>query len=167
MKNYVLVISSVIVLLIIGILFVNFQSDKQKNETLDQEKEETSTIDLTGKLPNATFNADDFEATLEKSENNEFLYTVTNVTDKKITVPFGSSQRYQYVVKEQEGKVVYDSSAEMLYNQALGEEILQPGEKLQYEFVVKDLEAGTYEVEVWLTSMSEHQFKKKETITVK
>jgi len=165
-----MVISSVIVLLIIGVLFYTWQSD-DKGETLEYKENETMneeipTIDVSDKLPQATFEADDFEAKLEKKENNEFTYSVTNVTDKEITVPFSSSQRYQYVVKDQDGNVVFDSSADMLHNQALGEEILQPGEKLEYGFAVRDLKAGTYEVEVWLTSMSEHRFEQKTTFDV-
>ncbi|WP_421381388.1 BsuPI-related putative proteinase inhibitor [Bacillus salacetis] len=97
--------------------------------------------------------AGEIEPSLMKNENGQFVYTVKNQTEKEVTFEFTSSQRYDYAVKDEEGKTVYLYSSTAAFMQVLGEETLAQGEELSYTIELppdEDFEGGTT-LEVWLT----------------
>lgn len=58
---------------------------------------------------------------------------VTNTTDQPITLQFSSGQRYDFTIKDAEGKVAWRWSEGRAFTMALGTETLDPGQSLRYE----------------------------------
>ncbi|CAN5812058.1 hypothetical protein BH23GEM9_BH23GEM9_14860 [soil metagenome] len=57
---------------------------------------------------------------------------VTNVTNSPVTLEFATTQRYDFEVIDEAGEVVWRWSDEMMFGQALGQEVLLAGESRQY-----------------------------------
>lgn len=95
----------------------------------------------------------EMEPALEQLAADTFIYTLTNKTGEAVTFNFTSSQRFDFSLKNEEGEQVFLFSSVSSFMQALGEETVEPGESLSYEFDIPplDLEAGTYQLEAWLT----------------
>ena len=108
-------------------------------------------------------------AVLEHVENDVYRYTVDNQTDELMTFEFTSGQRYDYTISNDAGEELYRMSSVSMFMQALGEESVQPGDKLEYDFEIPaaDLEAGDYELKAWLTPKDGEAYKEKMDITVK
>ncbi|MFC3210021.1 BsuPI-related putative proteinase inhibitor [Planomicrobium okeanokoites] len=111
---------------------------------------------------------DEVTALLEQMDSNLYRYTVNNQTDETMTYEFTSGQRYDYTISNQDGDELYRLSAVSTYMQALGEETIEPGEKLEYEFEVpsNDLEPGTYQLNAWLTPQEGPKFEAETELTV-
>jgi hypothetical protein len=62
-----------------------------------------------------------------------FELHVTNVTREAVTLEFGSAQRYDFVVSDAEGRVLWQWSAERSFAQVVGREVLQPDESRRFE----------------------------------
>lgn len=78
---------------------------------------------------------------------------ITNVTSGPIALEFSSGQRYDFEVAEPDGDVVWRWSAARSFMQALGREVLQPGESKQYaETWVATDRNEDYVATGWLTS---------------
>ncbi|RAZ66499.1 BsuPI-related putative proteinase inhibitor [Planococcus maitriensis] len=90
---------------------------------------------------------------IEETGNGTYRYTVKNDTQEAVTFNFTSGQRYDFTLTDEEGVEVFRMSSVSMYTQALGEEILRQGERLQYDIQVPEanLEPGTYTLEVWMT----------------
>lgn len=91
--------------------------------------------------------------TIEQLDKDLFRYTVNNPTDETIYYDFSSGQRFDFTLSNDKGEELHRDSSVNMYMQALGEETLQPDGKLEYEFVIPELEleAGVYELKAWLT----------------
>ena len=93
------------------------------------------------------------EPAIQQLDDETYLYTVKNQTEKPLTFDFTSSQRYDFALLDESGEQVFLQSSVSMYAQALGEETIKQAEELSYELEVPplDLEAGTYTLEAWLT----------------
>jgi hypothetical protein len=78
---------------------------------------------------------------------------VTNVTEESVTLEFTSGQRFDFEVGLPGGESVWRWSADKLFVQALGQEVLLPGESRQYDAEwVAPAGGGEYVATGWLTS---------------
>ncbi|MCM3611867.1 BsuPI-related putative proteinase inhibitor [Planococcus sp. MERTA32b] len=111
---------------------------------------------------------DEVTALLEQMDNNLYRYTVNNQTDETMTYEFTSGQRYDFTISNQDGDELYRLSSVSMYMQALGEETLEPGEKLEYEFEIPamELEPGTYQLTAWLTPQEGPKYETETELTV-
>lgn len=106
----------------------------------------------------------------EKSENKQlhFEYTIENKTGKTINLTFNSGQKFDYILKDQQGRIIKQDSKGKAYTQAIIEKELKQGARLSYDIYLKDLEPGEYTLEAWLTSSSEKSnYKEKIQFVVK
>lgn len=111
---------------------------------------------------------DEVTALLEQMDSNLYRYTVNNQTDETMTYEFTSGQRYDFTISNEDGDELYRLSAVSTYMQALGEETIGPGEKLEYEFEVPstDLEPGAYQITAWLTPQEGPKYEAETELTV-
>lgn len=111
---------------------------------------------------------DEVTALLEQMDSNLYRYTLNNQTDETMTYEFTSGQRYDFTISNENGDELYRLSAVSTYMQALGEETIEPGEKLEYEFEVPttDLEPGTYQITAWLTPQEGPKYEAETELTV-
>lgn len=111
---------------------------------------------------------DEVAALLEKMDNNLYRYTVNNQTEETMTFDFTSGQRYDFTLSNEEGDEVYRLSSVSSYMQALGEETLEPGEKLEYDFEIPqiELESGVYILKAWLTPKEGSKYETETDYTV-
>jgi hypothetical protein len=84
-----------------------------------------------------------------------FRYALINQTEKEKVFQFTSGQKFDYVIKDKNGKVIYQYSTDHMFMQVLSSLKLKQGETFKQDILVKDLEPGTYELEVWLTPKDE------------
>lgn len=90
---------------------------------------------------------------IEHVNDDIYRYSLVNETGEPHTFEFTSSQRYDYSLANESGEEVFLFSSVSTYLQALGEENLDQGDELSYEFEIPqlELEPGTYELTAWLT----------------
>jgi hypothetical protein len=84
-----------------------------------------------------------------------FRYTLKNQTEKEKQFQFSTSQKFDYVIKDSSGKVVYQYSKNHMFMQVLSSLRLKQGDTFKQDLLVKDLKPGSYELEVWLTPKGE------------
>ncbi|ANX11227.1 hypothetical protein ABE41_004355 [Fictibacillus arsenicus] len=84
-----------------------------------------------------------------------FRYELKNQTEKEKVFQFPTSQKFDYVIKDKNGKIVYQYSKNHMFMQVLSSLKLKQADTFKQDILVKDLEAGTYELEVWLTPKGE------------
>ncbi len=111
---------------------------------------------------------DEVTSLLEQMDNDLYRYTVNNQTDETKTFEFTSGQRYDFTISNDEGEEFYRLSAVSTYIQALGEETLEPGEKLEYELEIPplELESGVYKLTAWLTPEEGPMYEAETEFTV-
>ncbi|MBY6037833.1 hypothetical protein KUV80_14265 [Fictibacillus nanhaiensis] len=86
-----------------------------------------------------------------------FRYVLKNQTEKEKVYQFSTSQKFDYVIKDKNGKIVYQYSKNHMFMQVLSSLKLRQGDTFKQDILVKDLEPGTYELEVWLTPKGESE----------
>lgn len=80
------------------------------------------------------------------SDGVEFRLHVTNASPRPVTLHFGDGQRYDFVVRGPDGGVVWRWSADQMFTQAVGKEVLPAGESLRYGARWSaDVPPGTYQ----------------------
>ncbi|MCM3717370.1 BsuPI-related putative proteinase inhibitor [Fictibacillus phosphorivorans] len=84
-----------------------------------------------------------------------FRFVLKNQTEKEKVFQFPTSQKFDYVIKDKNGKVVYQYSKNHMFMQVLSSIKIKQGDTFKQDILVKDLEPGTYELEVWLTPKGE------------
>lgn len=96
---------------------------------------------------------DDMKPAIEQVDDSTYRYSLVNETGAPHTFNFTSSQRYDFSLANESGEEVFLFSSVSTYMQALGEETLDQGDQLSYEFEIPalELEPGTYELTAWLT----------------
>lgn len=111
---------------------------------------------------------DEVTALLEQMDNKLYRYTVNNQTDESMTFNFTSGQRYDFTISNEDGEELYRLSSVSSYTQALGEETLEPGDKLEYEFEIPpmDFESGIYTITAWLTPQEGQKYEAEADFTV-
>ncbi|OLS40659.1 BsuPI-related putative proteinase inhibitor [Bacillus sp. MRMR6] len=138
---------------------------KGSNETPSEQEEQVvkppASEEDTGGVNTGGIVAGDMMSGLVDLGNGKFQYQVKNQTEKEITLEFTSSQRFDYAVYKENGEQIYLFSSVALFMMALGEEILLPGDELNYEFDLTELglEKGKYTVEAWLTPKGGENYK--------
>ncbi|WP_422122537.1 BsuPI-related putative proteinase inhibitor [Planococcus sp. X10-3] len=107
-------------------------------------------------------------AVLEQMDNNLYRYTVNNQTDEAMTFNFTSGQRFDFTLTNEADEELYRLSSVSSYIQALGEETIEAGEALEYEFEVPsmELESGVYTITAWLTPQEGAQYEAETEYTV-
>lgn len=100
-------------------------------------------------------------ALLEQMDTELYRYTVNNQTDESMTFKFTSGQRYDFTISNADGEELYRESSVSTYMQALGEETLEPGDKLEYELQIPELEleSGVYTITAWLTPQEGQKYE--------
>ncbi|OCA85764.1 hypothetical protein A8F94_12895 [Bacillus sp. FJAT-27225] len=113
--------------------------------------------------------ANEVEAVLDEESPLIFQYEVKNQTEQTVNFDFTSSQRYDYSVKDKNGKELFLFSSVASFLQALGTETLAPGETLSYEINLSDLELekGDYELTVWMTPKEGPKYKVSTNFSLK
>lgn len=111
---------------------------------------------------------DEVTALLEQMDNDLYRYTVSNQTDETMTFEFTSGQRYDFTISNEDGEELYRLSSVSTYIQALGEETLEPGDKLEYEIEIPpmDFESGIYTITAWLTPQEGQKYEAEADFTV-
>ncbi|WNB91313.1 BsuPI-related putative proteinase inhibitor [Bacillus sp. NEB1478] len=95
---------------------------------------------------------------LQETQNEKgilFRYTLKNQTEKEKEFHFSTSQKFDYVIKDSNGKVIYQYSKNHMFMQVLSSLRLKQGDTFKQDLLVKNLEPGSYELEVWLTPKGE------------
>ncbi|WP_159461969.1 BsuPI-related putative proteinase inhibitor [Salirhabdus sp. Marseille-P4669] len=87
-----------------------------------------------------------------KGNNTVLHFKVKNQMDNMFTFHFDSSQRYEYIVKDDDGNVVSQYSKSKKFTSLAGEEPVKPGGSLDYEVTINDLPKGKYHVMFVLTA---------------
>lgn len=94
-----------------------------------------------------------------------FQYKVKNESEESITMDFSSSQRYDFAVETETGETVFLFSSVAMFLQVEGEEVLQPGDELEFDLDLKeyqldaDLEPGDYVLRAWMTPKDGNMFE--------
>lgn len=70
-----------------------------------------------------------------QADSAELELHVTNVAGAAVTLEFATAQRYDFEVLDEGGAVVWRWSADQVFAQMLGEEVLQAGESRRYAAV--------------------------------
>lgn len=111
---------------------------------------------------------DEVTALLEQMDTKLYRYTVNNQTDESMTFNFTSGQRYDFTISNEDGDELYRESSVSSYIQALGEETLEPGDKLEYEFEIPpmEFESGVYTITAWLTPQEGQKYEAEADFTV-
>ncbi|MDZ5471221.1 BsuPI-related putative proteinase inhibitor [Bacillus sp. 31A1R] len=105
---------------------------------------------------------------LKQIEPLKYQYEVKNQSEEELTLEFTSSQRYDFLVKNDKGEDVFLFSSAVAFLQALGEEKLGPDQSLQYEIDLSrlNLEPGEYELTLWMTPKEGKKYAISEKIKV-
>ncbi len=92
-----------------------------------------------------------------KQENNmyHFEYVVENKSDQSVHLVFNSGQKFDYILRNEAGEILQRGSEGKFFTQALIEKDLEPGARLSFDILLKDLSPGNYTLEAWLTAGSE------------
>jgi len=79
---------------------------------------------------------------------------VTNTGESAVELEFATGQRYDFVIRDEAGQVVWSWAADRMFPQALGAERLEPGETVRYEAVwLAEGRQGGFEAEGRLVVM--------------
>ncbi|MDY0395511.1 BsuPI-related putative proteinase inhibitor [Virgibacillus halophilus] len=84
-----------------------------------------------------------------------FVFHLKNESGKEKTFHFNTGQRFDFIIKDSQGKKIKQYSKGRIFTQALGEEKVKKGEELTYKAKIADLPKGKYTVTFWLTAQKE------------
>lgn len=139
-------------------LIIGGCSQSQSGDNKGNDDHEGSEGNMTGNMETSI----DYN---QKDSTLYFQFHLKNQTDQAKTYHFNTGQRFDYVIKNEQGEKVKRFSEGMMFTQALGEETLQQGETKTYKAKVDDLGPGEYTIEFWITD-KEDQSKARATFTV-
>jgi hypothetical protein len=91
----------------------------------------------------------------QQGDTIHFTFHLKNQTEHVKTYHFNTGQRFDFVIKDEQGKVVKRFSEGKMFTQVLGEETLKQGDTLTYQAKVSGLRQGKYTVRFWLTAKEE------------
>lgn len=91
----------------------------------------------------------------QQGDGVHFTFHLKNQTEHMKTYHFNTGQRFDFVIKDDQGKVVKRFSEGKMFTQVLGEETLKQGDTLTYQAKVSGLREGKYTVRFWLTAKEE------------
>lgn len=127
----------------------NGQKDETETSPENPETEEPGTTDET----TGGSTEGEMKSEIEHLDDDIYRYSLVNETGEPHTFEFTSSQRYDFSLANESGEEVFLFSSVSTYLQALGEETVDQGDELSYEFEIPqlELEPGTYKLTAWLT----------------
>lgn len=115
--------------------------------TADNSKNENS---------NGGGSGEEMNISIHKITDLQYQLSIQNNQEKEEKITFPSSQDFDYFIKDKDGTIVYTYSADKMFAATVEEEILAPGEKLEYELNLSEalsfLEPGDYTLEAWITA---------------
>ena len=92
----------------------------------------------------------------KENEKNSYIFTIKNVGSEPMKLNFPSTQKFDFSIKNKDGEEIYRYGFNHSFAQVLTEEIIAPNESIEYEIYIedkiKDLEPGSYNLEVWLSA---------------
>jgi len=98
---------------------------------------------------------------------------VTNTGSVPLELKFNTAQRFDFYAKDQDQRIIWQWSNEMVFADALAQETLQPREsrlyKAQWSYVRNDtrcVKAGPYQLMGALTAQPQNQYSKPQVIFV-
>lgn len=141
------------ILLLIGGCSSPQSSDNKENDDHEGSK---------GNVENTIETSIDYS---QKGDTIYFQFHLKNQSEKAKTYHFNTGQRFDYVIKNDDGEKVKQFSKGAMFTQVLGEETLKQGAIKTYKAKVADLTPGKYSIEIWLTA-KEAQPKARATFTV-
>ncbi|MBN9655012.1 hypothetical protein J0K78_12100 [Halobacillus sp. GSS1] len=93
-------------------------------------------------------------------QSNHFEYTIHNVTEEPVTLPFRSGQRYEYYIRDGKGQLIDTYSKGKMFTQEVTEKVIDPGETYTEKITLSPLPPGSYVLEVESVSKYKNKFKK-------
>ncbi|WP_085521141.1 BsuPI-related putative proteinase inhibitor [Tuberibacillus sp. Marseille-P3662] len=102
----------------------------------------------------------------QSGDGAKVTFSLKNQTEHIVTYHFNTSQRFDYIIKSQDGQIVKQYSKDRMFNQVLGTEKLKQGETMTYHTTIDDLSSGTYTLKFWLVSNESPQPEKSITLQV-
>jgi hypothetical protein len=96
-----------------------------------------------------------------------FTYELKNQTEKVVELSFNTSQKFDYVLKDQSGKVIKFYSENKDFLQVISKISLKQGEVYKIPITIEDVKPGKYLLEVWLTSDHKNNYLVTAPIEVK
>ncbi|MBD7963778.1 BsuPI-related putative proteinase inhibitor [Fictibacillus norfolkensis] len=131
------------------------KEDKKKQQSPGAGKEERSGQDGQNGIV-----AGSIESTINVQEQQNakgilFRYELKNQTEKEKVFQFSSSQKFDYVIKDKNGKIVYQYSKNHMFMQVLSSLKLKQADVFKQDILVNNLDPGAYTLEVWLTPTGE------------
>ncbi|WP_053366451.1 BsuPI-related putative proteinase inhibitor [Bacillus sp. FJAT-27245] len=96
-------------------------------------------------------------------EDVKYKLTLKNTSDQEVVLENGSSQVYDYNIKDSSGNVVYTFSKDKSFAQAVTEKKVKPSESVEVEVDAsegfKGLAKGQYTLEVWPVAKGAEELK--------
>ncbi|SDZ74296.1 Immunoglobulin-like domain of spore germination [Thalassobacillus cyri] len=99
-----------------------------------------------------------------ESDKVTFSFSMENQGDKAYDLGFSSGQKYEIVVKNEEGEEVYRYSEGQMFTQALETKTIEPGESISFEEVWSaDIKPGEYDaaISIEVNSINEQSLEAK------
>ncbi|WP_430790463.1 BsuPI-related putative proteinase inhibitor [Virgibacillus flavescens] len=163
MKKLIISTLAVLVVLVIIVVLLTGNKEQESVPTSKGEKESENNEETPVK---SSENKEGVYATVElekgsSSSESRLVYTIHNDSDKKITLPFSTSQKYDFRLKDKTGKVIQVYSKGKMFMQVTSEKEVLPGKKLSNSVKLPKLQEGTYTIEMWLTSSYKDKFKQE------
>ncbi|MDZ5471864.1 BsuPI-related putative proteinase inhibitor [Bacillus sp. 31A1R] len=92
-----------------------------------------------------------------------YKFSLRNDQDEEVNVKFSSTQRFDYVIKDNNNQVVYTYSADKMFGEMMTEKTLKKGEFFDSEIdlseAVPQLDEGEYTVEVVSSALGGEKLK--------
>lgn len=102
----------------------------------------------------------------QKGKDMYFTFHLKNQTKHVKTFHFMTGQRFDYIIKNEQGDKIKQYSHNQMFTQMVGQQKLKQAEELTYKDKVSGLSPGKYTITFWLTAKSE-QPKATKTFEVK
>jgi hypothetical protein len=124
---------------------------KTLNQSLSYDpKTETATLGDAAPQPIV---AGSIEAKVTPAVSNDgkqhFVFTLKNQTEQVQSIKFNSTQRYGYLITDENGKQVKLWPMGIMFGYVVSTVELKQGEELTYPIVVDSLPKGVYSIKVW------------------
>lgn len=109
------------------------------------------------------------EDKINKNDKLVLDINILNQTHEKITLEFSSSQKYDIIIKDQKGKIVYDWAENKMFTQAFERKEIKDDSSLEFEVELdlSGLESGDYFIEVSIVAENYEIKSKNKKITIK
>jgi hypothetical protein len=124
------------------------------NEALDKKTEwdgKTRTIIIkditTGKIVDGSITS-----ALSYDEKGLLVFIIKNQLDKEQTLRFNTGQKYDYIIKNDNGEKIQQYSFGKLFKEMVMTEVIKPGEEKVYTAPLNKLKKGHYQAEFWLAT---------------